>query len=343
MLQAKADALVNTVNTVGVMGKGIALQFKEAFPHNYKTYKDACDKKELKPGQLLAVWDNSLLYGKKLIVNFPTKEHWRSPSRLEHIEQGLIALQQLIADENIQSIAVPPLGCGNGGLDWNEVKPLIIKYLEHLHVEVLVYEPNAHIKAVLQQQEVKKDIKLTTARAQLLYALFAYEGMGEHCSLFAANKLAYFLQKMGQPLKLDFIRHFYGPYAVGVEKVLYALNGIYLKGYEQQEAKAFEPLKLNYEKWPEINEYCQKEMNEEERKRLNNLLKLLDGFSSEFSLEILATTSFILDKHPNYTVPEVMIEISSWNERKNKLFKEEHVQLAYDHLIKHRELYSKIA
>ena len=101
MLKAKADALVNTVNTVGVMGKGIALQFKEAFPQNNKIYITACKNKELEPGKLLAVWDSNLLLGKKLIINFPTKTHWRQPSRYEYIENGLQALVVLIEKEKI--------------------------------------------------------------------------------------------------------------------------------------------------------------------------------------------------------------------------------------------------
>lgn len=148
---------------------------------------------------------------------------------------------------------------------------------------------------------------------------------------------------MGQPLKLDFIPHHFGPYAVGVGKVLYALNGVYLKGLEQLEAKAFEPLMLNYEKLPEVKEYVKREMKEEDVMRVENVLKLVNGFSSALSLEILASTSFILDKHPNYTVDEVMHEISNWNDRKNRLFKTEHVKIAYDHLMNHRELYSKTA
>ena len=109
MLRAKADALVNTVNTVGVMGKGIALQFKEAFTQNNKIYIEECKKKELVPGKLLAVWDSNLLLGKKLIINFPTKTHWRQPSKYEYIESGLNALVELIKKENIKSIALPPL------------------------------------------------------------------------------------------------------------------------------------------------------------------------------------------------------------------------------------------
>ena len=158
MLRAKAEALVNTVNTVGVMGKGIALQFKEAFPQNNKFYIEACKKRELEPGKLLAVWDNNLVLGKKLIINFPTKTHWRQPSKYEYIESGLQALVILIEKENIQSVALPALGCGNGGLDWARVKPLIEKYLGELPLQIIVYEPNAAIKEILQQQETKKKL-----------------------------------------------------------------------------------------------------------------------------------------------------------------------------------------
>jgi len=314
------------------------LQFKEAFPANYKAYIAACKNKELEPGKLLAVWDTNLLYGRKLIINFPTKTHWRQPSKYEYIEKGLIALQELIEKEKINSIALPPLGCGNGGLDWKLVKPMMQKYLGHLPIEISVFEPNAQIKSILQQQETKKEVKLTPARAQLLYALFAYESLGEYSSLFAANKLAYFLQRMGQPLKLDFKAHHFGPYAIGVEKVLYALNGVYLKGLEQQEAKAFEPLMLNYEKWAEVKEYVEKELKPEDIARLKNLVKLIDGFSSELSLEILATTDFILQSHPGYSLEEVMNAISQWNDRKNNLFKKEYVEIAYKHLMQYRNL-----
>jgi len=163
LLKADAEALVNTVNTVGVMGKGIALQFKEAFPFNNKEYVRACKNKELSPGKLLAVWDSNLLYGKKLIINFPTKIHWRNPSKYEYIEKGLHALAELIKNENIKSIAIPPLGAGNGGLDWAKVKPMITDVLRDLSIDVQVYEPNAAIKEILQKQQTKKTVELTPA------------------------------------------------------------------------------------------------------------------------------------------------------------------------------------
>ncbi|MFB9840850.1 type II toxin-antitoxin system antitoxin DNA ADP-ribosyl glycohydrolase DarG [Mucilaginibacter ginsenosidivorans] len=329
LFKSDAQALVNTVNTVGVMGKGIALQFKEAFPHNNRVYIDACKRKELEPGKLLSVWDEHLLYGKKLIVNFPTKTHWRQPSKYEYIEKGLVALREEIKNKDIKSIAIPPLGAGNGGLNWVIVKPMIVEALKDLPVDVQIFEPNAEIKELLQNREVNKNIELTPARAALLYSLFAFESFGEYSSLFAANKLAYFLQRMGQKLRLDFRAHHYGPYAVGVEKVLYHLNGTYLKGLEQGQAKPFEPLKLNYQKWEMVNDYVAR-MQPEDRDRLNQLLIFLKNFTSELSLEILASVDFIMSKHPFYTVNQVADAM--WTRRKKELFRLESIEKAYNHL-----------
>lgn len=332
LLQSQAEALVNTVNTVGVMGKGIALQFKEAFPRNFKVYQDACKKQELTPGVLLPVWDSNLQNGKKLIINFPTKIHWRQPSRYEYIEKGLLTLRELLIDKNIKSIAIPPLGSGNGGLDWKQVKSLIESQLQDLDVEIQVYEPSEVIKTILQKQESSKQIQLTPARAALLYSLFVFESMGEYSSLFAANKLAYFLQRKGQKLNLDFKPLHYGPYAIGVEKVLYHLNGVYLKGMEQGQTKPFEPLLLNYEKWAEVNDYVQSKMSFEDVQRVKSLMQFLGGYTSELSLEILATVDFILAEHSQYTLEEVMLAIRNWNIRKKELFRPEYVQNAYEYL-----------
>jgi O-acetyl-ADP-ribose deacetylase (regulator of RNase III) len=332
MMQSGAQALVNTVNSVGVMGKGIALQFKEAFPNNNKAYVDACRNKSLEIGKLLAVWDENLQLGRKLIINFPTKAHWRYPSKYEYIEKGLIALRQLIIKEKINSIAIPPLGSGNGGLDWSKVKPMIEEALNGLDTEIMIYEPNKAIKAILQKQDVKKEIKLTPARASLLYALFAFESMGEYSSLFSANKIAYFLQRKGQKLNLDFKAHHYGPYAIGVEKVLYHLNGVYLKGMEQGNTKPFEPLKLNYEKWNDIKDYVNKDLSFEDAQRLKSIIQFLAGFTSELSLEILATVDFVIAQNPQYNIDDVMKVIANWNMRKKELFKREYVQASYEYL-----------
>lgn len=134
IFNSPAQVLVNTVNTVGVMGKGIALSFKKKYPEMFATYRKVCDKHQLVIGKLM------LWYGPDhWVLNFPTKEHWRNPSKMEYIEKGLMAFQRKYADYNITSIAFPKLGCGNGELDWREVKPLMEKYLKELPIDTYIY------------------------------------------------------------------------------------------------------------------------------------------------------------------------------------------------------------
>ena len=142
ILQADAEALVNTVNCVGIMGRGIALQFKQAFSDNFKAYEVACARKEMQPGRMF-VTETGFLANPKYIINFPTKRHWRGNSRIEDIEAGLKALVDEIRKRGIRSIAVPPLGSGLGGLDWAEVQPLIEAALGALDVRAIVFEPYA--------------------------------------------------------------------------------------------------------------------------------------------------------------------------------------------------------
>ena len=331
LLNAEVEALVNTVNTVGIMGKGIALQFKDAFHTNYKIYKDACKAQTFKIGQLLVVKDHNAILGEKIIINFPTKVHWKQSSKYEYIESGLKELAKYIQTHEINSIAVPPLGCGNGGLDWVIIKPMMEKYLSNLDSEVYVFEPNSKVKELLQKQAVTTKVKLTSSRAMLLYSLFHYEALGEYSSLFSANKLAYFLQRMGENLKLKFEPEKYGPFAIGVGHVLYALNGIYLTGLEQNQAKAFEPLKLNYNKFNEVKDFVETELGSDQKQRLQNLIKLISGFESELSLEVLSSVAMVLDKNPDISLEELS-ELCKWNERKKLLFKNEYIEIAYKHL-----------
>jgi O-acetyl-ADP-ribose deacetylase (regulator of RNase III) len=141
LLEEKTEALVNTVNCVGVMGKGIALQFKQAFPNNFQQYKKACEAKEVQPGHVLTISTGSLS-NPCYIINFPTKRHWKDKSRIEDVQSGLKALTAEVQQLGIRSIAIPPLGCGNGGLDWVKVKPLIEAAFAQLpDVQAIVFEP----------------------------------------------------------------------------------------------------------------------------------------------------------------------------------------------------------
>lgn len=332
LLEADTEALVNTVNTVGIMGKGIALQFKERFPHNFKVYSDFCKKGLMKTGKLLIVKEHTFS-GDKLIINFPTKTEWFKKSQYNYIEEGLKELAIVIQEHKIKSIAIPPLGCGNGGLKWDKVKALMDKYLGHLNnVNIIVFEPNDAVKEILQKEAIKKDVPLTPARAMLLYALFKYESLGEIASVFAANKLAYFLQQSGENLKLQFIPYTYGPYSQAVEKVLYALNGKYLSGLEQMKARPFESLKLNWGKYDEIKHYIKTSLSADQVQRLDDLFKIIDGFESTLSLEILASIHYLLSIDSKLTQAELLAKIRSWNERKKNIIKEEYIGIALDHL-----------
>lgn len=141
LFESKAEALVNTVNCVGVMGKGIALQFKILFPNNFRAYKEACNKGEVKVGKMFIYEDSNIFINKKLIINFPTKTHWKYPSQYSFIKDGLVSLKSEIISRNIKSIAIPAIGCNNGGLDYNIVKEMIMKELGDLDCEIYLYEP----------------------------------------------------------------------------------------------------------------------------------------------------------------------------------------------------------
>jgi O-acetyl-ADP-ribose deacetylase (regulator of RNase III) len=141
LLTADVDALVNTVNTVGVMGKGIALQFKRAYPANYKAYRAACERGEVRLGRMFVV-DTGALGAGRYVINFPTKKHWRNSSRLEDVATGLDDLVRVVAELGVTSVAIPPLGCGSGGLDWADVRPLIDRACARMpQVRMVVFAP----------------------------------------------------------------------------------------------------------------------------------------------------------------------------------------------------------
>src|SRR5271165_3174157 len=141
LLKEKADAIVNTVNCVGVMGKGIALQFKQRWPENFKAYEAACNRDEIKPGKMF-IYDFGEWGKPRYIINFPTKVHWKGDSKIEYIEEGLRDLVLQAKRRGIKSIALPPLGCGNGGLEWEKVKSLIFEAFENApEMQVDLFEP----------------------------------------------------------------------------------------------------------------------------------------------------------------------------------------------------------
>jgi O-acetyl-ADP-ribose deacetylase (regulator of RNase III) len=318
LLESKAEALVNTVNTVGVMGKGIALQFKNQYPSNYKLYEKACKAKEVQVGKLFVTEDSSLLEGRKIIINFPTKTDWRKPSEYSYIESGLKDLVRIITELGIKSVAVPPLGAGNGGLDWNVVKSIIEKNLTGLNCDIQIYEPNAIIREAMKKERVK----LTPARAMLLSVLYDLVRNGEFVSEFAAEKAAYFLQRFGatEQFKLEFQPNFYGPYSGKVKHVLYYLNGSYITGYSSKDKKPFEELGIMFDGESEIKNYLEQPENIAFGEIADKTKAFLTGFYSAFGLELLSTVDYIISEKKVNTIEDITRNIQSWSDRKKSLF-----------------------
>lgn len=327
LLTAGTQALVNTVNTVGVMGKGIALQFAERYKENLRVYQAACKSGTLTPGTMLVVRDHDLR-GERIIVNFPTKKDYKHKSKYEYIETGLVALVQVIQEHGIRSIAIPPLGCGNGGLDWEVVKPMIERHLAAVDAEVVVYEPSPRVRSMLRE-EPSRDAKLTPARTVLLSALFQYERTGGFSNLFVANKLAYFLQRMGESsLRMKFEAARYGPYTDAVGHMLYNVNGAFLSGLEQKAARPFDDIQLNYQRKLDID----KDLKPEQHTRLKRLQALVEGFHATADLELLSSVAFILEKKPGASAQEVVEAMANWSKRKEDLADPEKVVAAMHHL-----------
>ena len=203
LLEADVEALVNSVNTVGIMGKGVALQFRQAFPENFRAYQRACKRNQVQPGTML-VLPTATLANPRYIINFPTKRHWRQKSRIDDIRLGLTDLIAVVKRLSIRSIALPPLGCGNGGLEWSEVRPLIEKAFESLtEVEVLLYEPvGAPDPSMMPVATARPN--MTPGRAGLLGVLGGYVVPGYRLALLEIHKLAYFLQTGGRAFRVEF-------------------------------------------------------------------------------------------------------------------------------------------
>lgn len=326
LLEAPAEALVNTVNTVGVMGKGIALQFRQAFPSNFKVYAAACKRQEVVPGKMLVVpthrFDNP-----KFIINFPTKRHWKGKSKVEDIEAGLIDLVAVIRREKIKSIAVPPLGCGNGGLEWSLVRTKIERaFLEVPDVRVLLYEPDGAPTAA--DMPVATDVpRMNGNRAALVAIMMDYGEIGYRLTLLEIQKLAYFLQVAGQPLNLKFEKQKYGPYAESLNHVLQRMEGHFIAGYGDRSREA--SLVVLKGGRDAVRTYLAD--NDEALKRINAVNELIEGYETPHGMELLATVHWLMKQSPkaNVDVEQTVRDVHAWNDRKARIFPENHIRVAY--------------
>jgi len=335
ILESKAQALINTVNTVGVMGKGIALQFKNFFPKNFKIYKDACNRNAIDIGKLLVTKDYNVNSGEKIIINFPTKKDWKKSSEYSYIEKGLDDLLRIIESDKITTLAMPALGAGNGGLIWENVKQIIEQKLSTLSIDIYIYEPTNTIKELLKTERVK----LTDARALLLYVLYDLVNNGEFVSEFSSEKICYFLQKFGAEkyFKLNFEPKFYGPYSGKVRYVLNYLNGSYLMGYNDMNKKPFDPLILVYDGYETVKSYI--ENNNELNQIATKTTKFLNGFYSDFALELLSSIDFLINENHTFDKQIITQKMAEWNNRKRSIFSnQDHIDYTVDYLQKNNNV-----
>lgn len=332
LLDAPVDALVNTVNTVGIMGKGIALQFKRAYPAMFKDYASAAKRDEVTIGRM-HIWHTGQLDGPRVLINFPTKRHWRSGSKLADIEAGLNDLAEVIRRENIRSIAVPPLGCGHGGLEWAEVEPLIRTKLGQLDdVDIRLYPPTG-APAAADMRTGGPAPRMTLGRAALIEIIGRYSAVAlEGATPIAVQKLMYFLQICGEELSLRFEGNHYGPYADNLRAVLREIEGHYLQGFGDgsKRVEVSEPFRL----LPGARDAASQELSDQKEtlNRIDRVMELTSGFESANSLELLATVHWIV-VHPmaeGRSDDDIVAEVRRWSNRKARLFTPGQIHKALD-------------
>lgn len=334
LLEADVDAVVNTVNTVGVMGKGIALQFRKAFPENFKAYKKACDAGEVVLGKMLVVENRELTGNPLYIINFPTKRHWRAKSKLVDIETGLEALTAEIGVLGIRSIAIPPLGCGNGGLRWKDVLPRIEKAFARLpDVRVLVFEPaGAPSPTKMIDRTTRPKMTLGQAAVLCLMKRYLVPGYLYRLSMLEIQKLAYFLQSAGEDLKLKFEKGPYGPYADNLRIVLERIDGHFIEGYGDGVGtnSPDTPITLLADAANEAKNLLSQQ--DDIQKRFGRVSELLDGYETPYGMELLSSIHWVATKENQAARSDPIVAVQhvhAWNKRKSALMKSEHIDAAW--------------
>jgi O-acetyl-ADP-ribose deacetylase (regulator of RNase III) len=326
ILRADAEALVNTVNCVGIMGRGVALQFKNAFPDNFKAYAAACLREEVQPGKMFVFETGQL--SPKYIINFPTKRHWKGKSRIEDIDSGLKALAEEICNRRIRSIAIPPLGSGLGGLDWANVRPRIEAALREFNdLKIVVYEPNSAPVAT-KSREVPN---MTPGRAALVSLMHRYLGglMDPFVTLLEVHKLMYFMQEAGEPLKLKYEKAPYGPYAENLRHVLHAVEGHLVSGYMDGGDAPDKQLELVPGAVNEAETFLREK--QETVARFDRVGKLVEGFETPFGLELLATVHWIATQEQATNIEDTIAKVYAWGDRK-KRFSPRQIRIAFETL-----------
>lgn len=334
LLESPAEALVNTVNTVGIMGKGIALQFKQAFPGMFRDYEKACQTGAVELGKMDVHDLGGLVGGPRWIINFPTKGHWRSKSKRSVVQSGLNDLVHVIRELGIRSIAIPPLGCGHGGLDWEEVRPLIDSAFAVLpDVEVLLFAPVATPAAKAMPNRTERP-KMTSGQAALIVLIDRYlKGLLDpFVSLLEIHKLMYFLQAAGQNLRLQFEAKPRGPFATNLRHVLMRMEQHYLVGYGDGSDKPDTLIEL----LPGAVEEaigCLAD-DPEIGRRMDSVAMLISGFEDSSGMGLLSSVHWVMEQSSEAAddVNAAIRAAQLWNPQKKKLLKPEHLAKAWSRL-----------
>ena len=332
ILESEAEALVNTVNCVGVMGKGIALQFKQRFPRNYKFYERACKDGDVRLGRM-AVFETGSFVGPKYIINFPTKRHWKGKSRIGDIEAGLLDLVTHVKRLCITSIAVPPLGCGNGGLDWADIGPMIERAFEAIpSVRTLLYEPRG-APAPDEMTVTTERPYMTLARAAIFKLIQRYGIPDYRLQMLEAQKLAYFLQRAGQGLQLEFAKDRYGPYAENLNFLLQRMEGHFIRGYGDRSRDA------QIQVLPQAAVEADAFLYDHPRTidYIERVGELIQGFETPYGMELLASVCWLANEQalPALDTDAAVTAVHEWSARKRRLFKPEHIRIAWRRLSAH--------
>lgn len=326
ILAANTEAIVNTVNCVGVMGKGIALQFKMKYPENFQIYKKTCDQGRMIVGKVL-VFEQNTFANPKYIINFPTKRHWKAKSTIQDIRKGLDSLVAEVKRLKIKSIAIPALGSGLGGLDWLQVKSIIVDAFSTFNdIEILLYEP--HYSPSVQNIEVNtKKPKITLTKALLIKLMQTYQALGYSHTLLEIQKLLYFINiNLQSELGFNFRKSNYGPYASSINHLLQDMENHYTRGFGDRVQKAEVRLMENSIEKADIFLQGKDKYIE----NIKNIKKLVDGFETPFGMELLSTVHWVATKecYNNPTNEEIIKKVHQWNSRKQKLFQPYHINMA---------------
>ena len=295
LLKSSAEALVNTVNCEGYMGKGIAYQFKMQYPENNKDYVRACKSGELTVGKLHYLKEKG-----KIIVNFPTKNKWRANSRIEYINDGLDELIKLISQLNIKSIAIPPLGSGNGGLIWSEVKEIIETKLSAIDkmVDIFIYEPSQNY------------VSLPTVEPKLSMSALVLMEMKKDLNKFDTlrlQKTGYFTNIFAKEPYFEFKKHKYGPYA----------NSIAIISRNIREFQKYHNVKNTQEAYKILYNKIVSEKIENKMKLLTPAIlkatEYVNSIETNHELECIATVAFIIEKQNGLSEEEILQYFKNWS------------------------------